>query len=119
MRAGIDVLTSSRGPLVLIAGDMGEVGTRGAEFHQEIGLYAKEKGVGTLLACGDLMQNACSAFGSGARHYADLDTLCREAAETVRGMEAGTVLVKASNFMHFDRVVKAVLEALSDAAVSE
>ena len=119
MRAGIDVLTSSRGPLVLIAGDMGEVGTRGAEFHQEIGLYAKEKGVGTLLACGDLMQNTCSAFGSGARHYADLDTLCREAAETVRGMEAGTVLVKASNFMHFDRVVKAVLEALSDAAVSE
>lgn len=119
MRAGIDVLTSSRGPLVLIAGDMGEVGTRGAEFHQEIGLYAKEKDVGTLLACGDLMQNACSAFGSGARHYADLDTLCREAAETVRGMEAGTVLVKASNFMHFDRVVKAVLEALSDAAVSE
>ena len=43
----------------------------------------------------------------------------RRAAETVRGMEAGTVLVKASNFMHFDRVVKAVLEALSDAAVSE
>lgn len=65
------------------------------------------------------MQNACGAF-DGARHYADLDTLCREAAETVRGMEAGTVLVKASNFMHFDRVVKAVLEALSNQfAVSE
>ena len=111
MRAGIDVLAASDGPRLLIAGDMGEVGAKGPEYHAEVVLYAREKGIDALLACGGLMENTCRAFGAGARHFDTLERLCAEAKEAARAMKGGTILVKASNFMHFDMVVKALLEA--------
>ena len=101
VRAAIDVLASCPGPTVLVLGDMGEVGEHGADFHREIGLYARSKGISSLLALGDAMRHAVEAFGAGARHFADADEL----AGNVYGK---TVLVKGSRFMKMERVVAAL-----------
>ena len=69
VRAAIDVLAAEAEPRVLVLGDMGEVGLQGPAFHREIGAYAKERGIGTLLACGPLSREAVAAFGAGARHF--------------------------------------------------
>ena len=53
VRAAIDVLASCPAPTVLVLGDMGEVGSKGPEFHREVGAYAREKGVSSLLALGE------------------------------------------------------------------
>ncbi|HEY5798710.1 MAG TPA: UDP-N-acetylmuramoyl-tripeptide--D-alanyl-D-alanine ligase, partial [Burkholderiaceae bacterium] len=40
-RAAIDVLAGAPSPRVLVLGDMGEVGSEGPAFHEEIGQYAR------------------------------------------------------------------------------
>lgn len=111
MRAGIEVLAGSKAPRVLIAGDMGEVGSRGPEFHAEIGAYARQKGVEHFLACGPMMRNACDAYGDGARHFEDASQLSQAAVSLLGAVSGATVLVKASNYMHFDAVVNDIVSA--------
>jgi UDP-N-acetylmuramyl pentapeptide synthase len=41
VRAAIDVLATCPAPTALVLGDMGEVGEHGAEFHREVGAYAR------------------------------------------------------------------------------
>ena len=101
VRAAIDVLASCPGPTVLVLGDMGEVGEHGADFHREIGLYARSKGISNLLALGAAMRHAVEAFGAGARHFADVGELAGNVSGT-------TVLVKGSRFMKMERVVAAL-----------
>ena len=43
VRAAIDVLAQAAAPRILVLGDMGEVGSEGQQFHQEIGAYAREQ----------------------------------------------------------------------------
>ena len=104
VRAAIDVLASCPPPTALVLGDMGEVGERGAEFHREVGAYARSKGVSQLLALGEATKHAVDAFGAGARHLATVD-------EIVSSLEANTVLVKGSRFMKMERVVAALTGA--------
>jgi len=98
VRAAIDVLAACPGPTVLVLGDMGEVGAHGADFHREIGFYARSKGISNLFALGDAMRHAVEAFGPGARHFADVD-------ELARNVSGRTILVKGSRFMKMERVV--------------
>ena len=98
VRAAIDVLASCPGPTVLVLGDMGEVGERSADFHREVGGYARDKGVSSLLAMGAATRDAVSAFGGGGRHFDKLEDL-------VSAVNGKTVLVKGSRFMKMERVV--------------
>ena len=103
MRAAIDVLAAAPGERWLVIGDMGEVGAAGPAFHREIGAYARARGVARMFALGTLAQEAATAFGGGATHYADADALARAvAADAGAGV---TVLVKGSRFMRMERVV--------------
>lgn len=101
VRAAIDVLAGCPGPTVLVLGDMGEVGAQGPEFHREVGAYARDKGVSSLLALGEAASEAARAFGAGGRHFDSVEALVAE----VRGR---TVLVKGSRFMRMERVVSAL-----------
>jgi UDP-N-acetylmuramoyl-tripeptide--D-alanyl-D-alanine ligase len=101
VRAAIDVLASCPAPTVLVLGDMGEVGTQGAEFHREVGAYARSKGISSLLALGEATRHAVAAFGSGARHFEKLEDL-------VPSIEGRSILVKGSRFMKMERVVTAL-----------
>jgi UDP-N-acetylmuramoyl-tripeptide--D-alanyl-D-alanine ligase len=106
VRAAIDVLAHAPGAKWLVLGDMGEVGAQGPAFHQEIGAYAKERGIERLFAAGDLVKETVTAFGAGAEHadsVADLAQRVQQAA--VAGV---TVLVKGSRSMRMERVVAAL-----------
>jgi UDP-N-acetylmuramoyl-tripeptide--D-alanyl-D-alanine ligase len=106
VRAAIDVLAAAGGSTLLVLGDMGEVGDQGPDFHAEVGRYARDCGIGGLLALGESTVHTVAAFGEGARHYASaedlIEALCRRLAA------GSTVLVKGSRFMRMERVVVAL-----------
>jgi UDP-N-acetylmuramoyl-tripeptide--D-alanyl-D-alanine ligase len=101
VRAAIDVLASCPPPTVLVLGDMGEVGSQGAEFHREVGAYARAKGISSLLALGQATRDAVDAFGAGGRHFEELE-------ELIPNVNGKSILVKGSRFMKMERVVAAL-----------
>jgi UDP-N-acetylmuramoyl-tripeptide--D-alanyl-D-alanine ligase len=113
VRAAIDVLAAEPGTKFLLLGDMGEVGERGTAFHEEIGRYARERGVDRLYAIGDLSRAAVEAFGTGARHFAAVEEMIAAAQGEV--VSSATVLVKGSRFMRMERVVQALAVAAQGA----
>jgi UDP-N-acetylmuramoyl-tripeptide--D-alanyl-D-alanine ligase len=107
--AAIAVLARAPGRKFLVLGDMGEVGAHGAAFHAEIGRCARAAGIDRLYLLGELCEHAAAAFGEGAQHYSDINSLL--AALDAR-IEAGVaVLVKGSRFMRMERVVQALTGA--------
>jgi UDP-N-acetylmuramoyl-tripeptide--D-alanyl-D-alanine ligase len=105
VRAAIDVLAAMRAPRLLLLGDMGEVGDRGAAFHAEVGAYARERGIEQLWCAGPQCARAARAFDGPARHFADVPALIAARAELPA---AASVLVKGSRFMAMERVVQAL-----------
>src|SRR5262249_52402533 len=101
VRAAIDILATCPTPTVLVLGDMGEVGEQGAEFHREVGAYARQKKINGLLALGDATRHAVEAFGGGGRHFDSVESL-------VAAVQGRSVLVKGSRFMKMERVVAAL-----------
>ncbi|MFZ6655472.1 UDP-N-acetylmuramoyl-tripeptide--D-alanyl-D-alanine ligase [Undibacterium sp. TJN19] len=107
VRAAIDVLAQIGGDTTLVLGDMGEVGENGAQFHQEIGDYARQRGVQQLMLLGDLVAHAATAYGPGAQHFSNLGSLLAALDKNTRSET--TVLVKGSRFMKMERVVAHLL----------
>ncbi|HKB63594.1 MAG TPA: UDP-N-acetylmuramoyl-tripeptide--D-alanyl-D-alanine ligase, partial [Burkholderiales bacterium] len=106
VRAAIEVLAAEPGEKFLLLGDMAEVGERGVEFHEEIGRYARERGIDRLYAAGALSRACIAAFGKGARHFATVEALITAAQGELRPQT--TMLVKGSRFMRMERVVEAL-----------
>ena len=106
VRAAIDLIATLPAPRWLVLGDMGEVGTRGPEFHAEVGAYARERGIEHVWAAGELMRHAAQACGTGARHFDTVEALV--AALPAEAPACGAVLVKGSRFMKMERVVQAL-----------
>ncbi|MDP2811086.1 MAG: UDP-N-acetylmuramoyl-tripeptide--D-alanyl-D-alanine ligase [Rhodocyclaceae bacterium] len=108
MRAAIDVLSEVPGRRIFVMGDMGEVGERAGQFHDEIGGHAKSRGVDRLYALGPMSEAAVRNFGEGAHHFRRVEDLV-EALK--KALEPGTtVLVKGSRFMRMERVVEAIAD---------
>lgn len=103
VRAAIDVLAAQVENTSLVLGDMGEVGADGAAFHREIGEYAKQKGVRSLFTLGQLAEASSTAFGEGAQHFSELESLLVALQE--KQSAGNTILVKGSRFMKMERVV--------------
>lgn len=101
VRAAIDVLSKAAAPRVLVLGDMGEVGTQGREFHEEIGAYALTKGIEQVLTVGEL---ASHMKGDAIRHFEQFGDLL--AAVEAAVAPNATVLIKGSRFMKMERVVQ-------------
>lgn len=127
MRASLDVLKTARNRKIAVLGDMGELGEREKQLHYEVGVYVARAGIDALFCVGSLSKE----MEQGAR-----DTLEKEAAlekEALQKVEArdmqvfyfasreellpqllayvkprDTVLVKASHFMDFSKVVEAL-----------
>ncbi len=109
VRAAIDVLAKAAHQRVLVLGDMGEVGAEGAQFHREIGQYAKTQGVDRLYTLGSLAEFSSASFGSGAAHYEDIVALLTALNE--HRDASHTLLVKGSRFMKMERVVAQLVAA--------
>lgn len=108
MRAAIDVLAALPGRRIFVMGDMGEAGESAGQLHDEVGGYAKSRGIERLFALGDLAVAAAHNFDGGASHFRKLEELV--AALRLELAPEVTVLVKGSRFMRMERVVDAITE---------
>jgi UDP-N-acetylmuramoyl-tripeptide--D-alanyl-D-alanine ligase len=106
VRAAIDVLAKCAPPTVLVLGDMGEVGEHSAEFHREVGAYAKRCNVSSLCAFGERSGEAVNAFGARATHADSIEQLLDRVKACATPQ--ATLLVKGSRFMRMERVVQAL-----------
>ena len=115
VKAAIAVLAAAPGERVLVLGDMGELGQEGAALHAQTGEEARRAGVDHLLTLGELSEAAARAFGSGAKHFRELDAL----ATALDGLLSAdtTVLVKGSRFMRMERVVQHLINGEPQPAV--
>ncbi len=106
VKAALAVLAKAKGKKILVLGDMGELGHSAKDFHQRIGEEARLAGIDRLFAMGELSAYAVEKFGSGARHYEQIEELLVD-IEGLLGSDV-TLLVKGSRFMHMERVVKRI-----------
>ena len=104
VRAAIDVLAQMAAPRVLVLGDMGEVGDKGKQFHEEIGAYARGRRIERLITLGNLAAHASGAFGAHAKHFNDINAM-QQALDGILTAKT-TALIKGSRFMEMERVVQ-------------
>ena len=103
--AAIETLACLPAPRWLVLGDMGEVGTQGPAFHEEVGERARARGLEHFWCAGALSAYAARAYGAGARHLADASAVVAALGEAPA---AASVLVKGSRFMAMEKVVQAL-----------
>ena len=106
LAAALDVLAAQPAPRWLVLGDMAELGEDAADFHAEAGRAARAAGVAVLHALGGLSRDSVAAFGAGAVHHADIESLLTALRDVVPS--GATVLVKGSRSMRMERVVAAL-----------
>ena len=111
MKASLDVLSTALGRTVAILGDMGELGTNERALHYTVGEHAAQKGIDLLLCVGTLAEEIVK----GARTVnPDMNVILFETKEKLleelpKLLNKGdSILVKASHFMQFDKIVKAL-----------
>jgi UDP-N-acetylmuramoyl-tripeptide--D-alanyl-D-alanine ligase len=105
MRAALDELAvTASGRRVAVLGDMLELGEEERSFHQEIGAYARERGVDLLLTVGPLAAAMLDGYDGEGQAVADAG----EAASIVPELlEPGdTVLVKGSRGVGLEAVAE-------------
>jgi len=111
MKSSLSVLRDAKsegGRRVAVLGDMGELGTEEEKLHEQVGEFAAGC-CDRLIAIGDLSKKLCEAAlrknpALQAVWYPDVDTFFAHKDEEIRAGD--TVLVKASHFMGFSRIVE-------------
>jgi len=112
--AAIGLLAAMPGPHWLVLGDMGEVGSLGAQFHAEVGAHARALGIEQVWAAG-----ALCAHAGAHRHFENVAALLAALPGALKGgPEAASVLVKGSRFMKMEQVVQA-FKAQAQGATAE
>ncbi len=75
VKAAIDVLSHFDSYNILVLGDMGELGSNTADFHQQAGEYARENNIHCVYTCGVLSREAALTAGPIGRAFLDKSTL--------------------------------------------
>jgi UDP-N-acetylmuramoyl-tripeptide--D-alanyl-D-alanine ligase len=109
VRAAIDVLATQPLRSILVLGDMAELGDESAALHTDIGAYASTSGVQELFTHGLLSRHASDAFGEGAQHFSDRDSLIQALKEQVDAQTC--VLIKGSRSARMELVVRALIDS--------
>ncbi|GAB3011540.1 UDP-N-acetylmuramoyl-tripeptide--D-alanyl-D-alanine ligase [Bowmanella dokdonensis] len=108
-QAAIDLLASFSGRRILVLGDMAELGEKARFYHEEIGQYARSKGVDNLLSLGVLSQQASDQFAEQGRHFSDVETLNAWLLSLVAKEQRDiSILIKGSRSARMERVVQAI-----------
>jgi UDP-N-acetylmuramoyl-tripeptide--D-alanyl-D-alanine ligase len=109
VKAAIDTLSQFSGARVLVLGDMAELGDESEFYHQQIGEYAKQKGIDYLYSMGDFSVLSSQAFNVNSAHFADVDSLVKTFEnDVVNAFGDISILVKGSRSSKMERVVKAI-----------
>lgn len=106
--AGIDVLAHEKGVQCCILGDMFELGDYAAKLHYEVGEYAAQKEIDTIICIGELSKNmydgAKEANKKSNIYYFETKQEFLEKYKSII-KDGMTILVKASRGMHFEEIV--------------
>ncbi|WP_221799226.1 UDP-N-acetylmuramoyl-tripeptide--D-alanyl-D-alanine ligase [Oceanobacter mangrovi] len=103
IKAAIDVI--SLAPCAwLVLGDMAELGAEAGQAHGDIGRYAKQQGIDTLVATGPLSKLTVEAFGDQGYWLPARDDVAAFINQTAP--DQTTVLVKGSRSAGMDEVVR-------------
>lgn len=122
MKAAIDLLHLADTKKTAILGDMGELGSNEKDLHKEVGEYAAGSGIDTLICVGKLslhmyegalktLEKRNTSPGGpshcNVKYYETRDELIEALPFIMKKND--TILVKASHFMGFESIVKALL----------
>ncbi|WP_337841360.1 UDP-N-acetylmuramoyl-tripeptide--D-alanyl-D-alanine ligase [Rheinheimera sp.] len=110
VKAAIDLLSTYPGYQVLVFGDMGELGADARRYHEEVGLYAKQKGIHLLFTLGVLSQSASDLFNGQGAHFSSRQQLIQKLGPLLDQQPQATVLVKGSRSAKMELVVQDLLE---------
>ncbi|MEG0961874.1 MAG: UDP-N-acetylmuramoyl-tripeptide--D-alanyl-D-alanine ligase [Lachnospiraceae bacterium] len=110
MKASVDVLKNGLGRTIAVLGDMGELGEKEKQLHYEVGKFVAEKKIDVLFCAGTLSLE----IAKGAKENGTYPVFCYPSKEEMIPpllaylKEGDTILVKASHFMEYPKVVKAI-----------
>lgn len=108
MEAMIDSIASSEGRKICVFGDMLELGHESSKYHEEIGRYAGEAKVDSLILQGEFSKD----YERGFRQVSDNEVFCLNDVGQVTDkikeyvVPGDTVLIKASRGMTFERIIE-------------
>ena len=109
------LVKDAMGRKVAILGDMGELGENEKELHREVGTFAGNCGIDLLICVGTLAKEIAGAAKESsiqaekqleAVSFDTLEELLMHLGEQVK--QGDTILVKASHFMNFGKIVEAL-----------
>jgi UDP-N-acetylmuramoyl-tripeptide--D-alanyl-D-alanine ligase len=111
MKASIDVLAHTSGRRIAVLGDMGELGADEKALHYGVGLAVGQAGIDALFCAGTLAEEYAKAaaevnMGCTVLYYEERDAMTKALCDYVKAGD--TILVKASHFMEFPKVVEAL-----------
>lgn len=111
MKAALDCLSKIQGERrIAVLGDMGELGEYSKELHEKVGKVVAEDKVDILITVGtEAKQIAETARQNGVEKTYSFDDL-KDAIDKLKKVLAvnDVVLVKASHYMNFEEIVKAL-----------
>lgn len=110
MKASIDVLSKAPGRKIAVLGDMGELGKEEKELHAQMGTYLSEKNIDHLFCAGELSREMAREAKGNPRctveHFSSKEDLIPALLQEVK--EGDTILVKASHFMEYPKIIEAL-----------
>lgn len=112
VKASLDILSSFKGRKIAILADMLELGDYSPIGHNEVGAYAKKKGIDILFALGTEAKEIYKGFGDAdnSRHFDKIDDINEIIGSFIKAGD--TLLIKGSRGMHTDLIVKKIDEVL-------
>jgi len=112
MRAALDVLAAEEGRRAAILGDMLELGAHSAGLHEEVGRYAAQLKLELIVCIGPesrKMADGALAENGNVLYYETRDAFLG-AMENIMPF-SGTILVKASRGMGFEKITESLRNA--------
>ena len=113
MKASLDVLATAEGRKIAVLGDMGELGENEKKLHYEVGEYLAKKEIDVLFCAGELSEEIARAAQKESKtcevyYFKTRDALLEQLLPFLK--KGDTVLVKASHFMEYPEIVKALTD---------
>lgn len=105
MEAALDVLKQYNGRKIAILGTMKELGDDSPRAHEQVGAYAKSRGVDLLFTLGEFNDSFKSGYGS--ENFMAFDSMDKLISELEKTIEPNDVLlIKASRSMKFENIIR-------------
>lgn len=109
MKSSLSVLQDGFGRKIALLGDMGELGENETRMHYEVGAYAGTLDIDGVICVGPLCRHLAEGIRSVnqdmyVESFPTLEDLLAALSGLIRKND--TLLVKASHYMHFEKIVE-------------